>query len=90
MKTVDEIEQIAWKHEREEVIEANARFSKQAVKDEKTIAMLVAFVEDIQYVIGGMPTFMRIMEKIMHYSDESEELQKFLQKYKRENDGTDR
>jgi hypothetical protein len=90
MKTIDDIEKLDIALVvAEELLEANNGYMKQSAKDAETIDMLVDFIEDIQYLVAAMPTFMRKIEKILDYADESEKLQKFLRKYREEKNGTD-
>ena len=90
MKTIDDIEKLDIALVvAEELLEANNGYMIQSAKDAETIDMLVDFIEDIQYLVAAMPTFMRKIEKILDYADESEKLQKFLRKYREEKNGTD-
>ncbi len=64
--------------------EENKLLKQQAVVDAQNIYMLVTFVDRIQYLVAAMPTFMRHVEKILDYDEDTQKLRTFLRKYQSE------
>ena len=71
------------------LLEENKQLKQQVKMDAQNIYMLVTFVERIKYLVAAMPTFMRYIEKILDYDEDSVKLRKFLQKYKSANVDSD-
>jgi hypothetical protein len=58
--------------------------NKQLKQD---ILMLVIFIDDIEHIVATMPTFMRKIERLLDYDEDTVKLRKFLKKYREEKFG---